>query len=92
MEGDLRAVGAVHGVTAAPDPEGVQAVGLQVTDHGAGSVDPLGGPPGPRVHAVLLRRARGLARAPKPGEREREEGGHFSGGHCRWKYIVNITD
>ena len=69
VEGDLRAVGAVHGATAAPDPEGVQAVGLQVTDYGAGAVDPLGGPPGPRVHTVLLRRGWGLAPAPKPGWR-----------------------
>lgn len=62
VEGDLRAVGAVDGVAAAAHPEGVQAVGLQVGDYGAGRVHPLGGPPGPRVVAVL--RGRGLARAP----------------------------
>lgn len=56
MEGDLGAVRAEHGVPAASHPEGVQAVGVQVADHGAGSVHPVRGPPHPAVLPVLLGR------------------------------------
>lgn len=68
MEGDLGAVGAEHGVPAAPDPEGVQAAGVQVAHHRAGAVHPLRGPPHAAVLAVLL--GRGLAGAPEPGREE----------------------
>lgn len=68
MEGDLRAVGAEHGVPAASDPEGVQAVRLQVTHNSAGTIHPVCSPPDPTVLTVLL--GRGLARAPESGEKE----------------------
>lgn len=68
MEGDLRAVGAEHGVPAASDPEGVQAVRLQITHHSAGTIHPVCGPPDPTVLTVLLRR--GLARSTKSGEKK----------------------
>lgn len=67
MEGDLRAVGAEHGVPAASDPEGVQAVRVQVTHHSAGTVHLVCSPPAPTVLTVLL--GRGLVRAPESGER-----------------------
>lgn len=54
MEGDLWAVWAEHGVPAAANSEGVQALGVQVTHHRAGPVDPLRGPPAPAVLPVLL--------------------------------------
>lgn len=41
MECDLRAVRAEHGVPAGAHPEGVQAVGIQAGNGGAGSVDAL---------------------------------------------------
>lgn len=65
MEGDLRAVGAEHGVPAASDPEGIQAVRVQVTHHSAGTVHPFCSPPDAAVLAVLL--GRGLARASDSG-------------------------
>lgn len=54
MEGDLRAVGAEHGVSAASDPERVQAVRLQVTHYSAGTIHPVCGSPDPTVLTVLL--------------------------------------
>lgn len=69
MEADLRAVGAEHGVPAASDPEGIQAAGLQVTHHSAGTIHPVCSPPDPTVLTVLL--GRGLARAPESGEKEK---------------------
>lgn len=68
VEGDLRAVGAEHRVPAASDPEGVQAVRLQVTHHSAGAIHPVCSPPDPTVLTILL--GRGLARAPESGEKE----------------------
>lgn len=66
MERDLRAVGAEHGVPAASDPEGVQAVGVQVTHHSAGTVHPVCSPPDPTVLTILL--GRGLAWASESGK------------------------
>lgn len=62
VEGDLGAVGAVQGVATAPDSEGVEAVGLQLRDHGAVAVHPVCGPPKPAVLTVFL--GGGLARCP----------------------------
>lgn len=68
VEGDLGTVGAEHGVPAASDPEGVQAVRVQVTHHSAGAVHPVRHPPDTTVLAVLL--GRGLARASDSGEKD----------------------
>lgn len=54
MEGDLRAVGTEHRVPAASDPEGVQAVRVQVAHHSAGPVNPVCRPPDPTVLTILL--------------------------------------
>lgn len=53
MEGNLGAVGAEHGVPAASHPEGVKAVGVQVTQDSAGPVHPVCSPPDPAVLPVL---------------------------------------
>ena len=71
VEGDLRAVGAEQGVPAAADPEGVQAVGLQVAHNTAGTIHPVCRPPDAAVLAVLL--GRGLARASESGEEEKSQ-------------------
>lgn len=42
MKGHLRAVGAVNGIAAAPHPERVAAITIQVTHHCAGAVHTLG--------------------------------------------------
>lgn len=68
MEGDLRAVGAEHGVPAASDSEGIQAVRVQVTHHSAGTVNPVCSPPDPAVFTVLL--GWGLARASESAEKQ----------------------
>lgn len=68
VEGDLRAVGTEHGVPAASDPEGVQAVRVQVTHHSAGPVNPVCSPPDPTVLTILL--GRRLARTSKSGKKK----------------------
>ena len=68
VEGDLRAVRAEHGIPARSDPEGVQAVRLQVRYNSAGTEHPFCSPPDTTVLTVLL--GRGLARAPKSGEKQ----------------------
>lgn len=67
VEGDLRTVGAEHGVPAASYSEGVQTVRLQVTHHGAGAVHSVCGPPDTIVLTVFL--GWGLAWASKSGEK-----------------------
>lgn len=42
MKGHLRAVGAVNGVAAAPDPERIAAIAIQIAHHRAGAVHTLG--------------------------------------------------
>lgn len=68
MEGDLGAVGAVHGVPTAPDSEGVQGVGVQVTHDSAGTVHSVRSPPHATVLAILL--GRGLAGASESGDKD----------------------
>lgn len=67
VEGDLRTVGAEHGVPAASYSEGVQTVRLQVTNHGAGAVHSVCGPPDTIVLTVFL--GWGLTWASKSGEK-----------------------
>lgn len=67
VEGDLRTVGAEHGVPAASYSEGVQTVRLQVTHHGAGAVHSVCGPPDTIVLTIFL--GWGLAWASKSGEK-----------------------
>lgn len=67
MEGDLWAVGAEHGVPAAPNPEGVQTLRVQVAHHCAGPVKSLGSPPAPAVLPVHL--GWGQVAPPKSGKR-----------------------
>lgn len=71
VEGDLGAVRTEHGVPAASDSEGVQAVRVQVTHHSAGPINPVSSPPDPTVLTILL--GWRLARAPESwGEGGRE--------------------
>lgn len=59
MECDLGAVGAIQGVPAASNPERIQAVRLQVTHRGAGTMNAVSRPPDLAVFTVLS--GRGLA-------------------------------
>lgn len=67
MEGDLGAVRAEHGVPAASNSKGVQAVRVQIKHHSAGTIHPVRSPPDPTVLTILM--GWGLARAPKSGEK-----------------------
>lgn len=52
VEGDFGAVGTEHGVPAASDSEAVHGVPVQVTHHGAGSVNLVCGLPASGVRSV----------------------------------------
>ena len=67
MEGDLGAVRAKHGIPAAFDSKGVQAVRVQVIHNSTGSIHPVCSPPDATVLTILL--GRGLAWASESGER-----------------------
>lgn len=68
VEGDLWAVGAEHGVPAAPNSEGVKTLRVQVTHDCAGPVNPLCSPPAPAVLPILL--WWGQVAPPKSGNRD----------------------
>lgn len=70
VEGDLGAVGAEHGVPAAPNSKGVQTLRVQVTHHRAGPVNPLCSPPAPAVLPILCR---GQVVPPKSGNRDHNQ-------------------